>query len=70
MPNWRITLATRCKAYHEPYRLVEDRKKAVELACLLKVACSNQKCKQSDNKPTMLMTKKVDLSMKLIDLLF
>ena len=36
-----ITSATRCKAYHEPARFVEDRKKAVGLACLLKLECSN-----------------------------
>ena len=32
-----ITSATRCKACHEPVRIVEDRKKAVGLACLLKI---------------------------------
>ena len=53
-----ITSATRCKACHEPVRLVEDRKKAVGLACLIKIECSNQKCKQTDNNPTMPMTKK------------
>ena len=55
-----ITSATRCKACHEPVRLVEDRKNAVGLACLLKTECVNQKCKQTDNNPTMLMKKKGD----------
>ena len=33
-------------------------KKAVGLACLLKIECVNQKCKQTDNNPTMPTTKK------------
>ena len=53
-----ITSANRCNSCHEPVRLVEDRKNAVGLACLLKIECVNQKCKQTDNNPTMPMTKK------------
>ena len=53
-----IISATRCIACHEPVCLVEDRRKTVGLACLLKIECSNQKCKQTDNNPTMPMTKK------------
>ena len=53
-----ITSAPRCDACHEPVRLVEYRKKAVGLACFLKIEFSNQKCKQTDNNPTMPMAKK------------
>ena len=54
-----INSATRCKAYHhEPVQLLQDRKKAVGLACLLKIECSNQKCKQLDNNTTMPVTKR------------
>ena len=53
-----ITSVTRYKACHEPVCLDEDRKNAVGLACLLKIECVNQKCKQTDNNPTMPMTKK------------
>ena len=59
-----ITSATRCKVCHELVRLVEDRKNAVGLACLLKIECLNQKCKQTYNNPTIPITKKVDLFMK------
>ena len=53
-----ITSAPRCDACHEPVRLVEYRRKAVGLACFLKIEFSNQKCKQTDNNPTMPMAKK------------
>ena len=58
-----ITSATRCKAYHEPVCLVEDRKVAVRLTFLLKIEFLNQKCKLTNNNPTMQMIEKVDLSM-------
>ena len=47
-----ITSATGCKACHELVHLVENTKKAVGLAFLLKIECLNQKCKQTDNNPT------------------
>ena len=53
-----ITSTTRCKACHELVRLVEDRKNAVGIACLLKIECVNQKCKQTDKNRSMPMTKK------------
>ena len=37
---------------------------AVGLACLLKIECTIQKCKQTNNNPTMPLTKKVDRFMK------
>ena len=56
-----IVSATRCKACHELVRLVEDRKKAFGLVCLLKIECSKQRCKliknQIDKNSTMLMAK-------------
>ena len=58
-----ITSATRCKAYHEPVCLVEDRKVTVRLTFLLKIEFLNQKCKLTNNNPTMQMIEKVDLSM-------
>ena len=51
-----ITSATRYKACHEPVCLVDNRKNAVGLACLLKIECVNQTCKQTDNNPTIPMT--------------
>ena len=36
-----ITSKNRCKTCHEPVCLLEDRKKAVGLACLQKRECSN-----------------------------
>ena len=50
-----ITSANRCKACYEMVRLVEDSKKTVGLACLLKIEYSNQKSKQTDNNPYILM---------------
>ena len=52
-----ITSATRCKAYHEPVCLAENRKIAVGLICLFKIEFSNQKCKQTDSNPTVPMVK-------------
>ena len=50
-----ITSATRCKACHKLVCVVEDRKKAVGLACLLKIESLNQKDANDE---------KVDLSMQ------
>ena len=52
-----ITSTNRCKTCHEPVCLLEDRKKAVGLACLQKIECSNQKYKQTDNNLVIPMAK-------------